>query len=307
MARRLPNLGGLKTFEAAARHLSFTRAAEELGVTPAAVSYQIRGLEEQLGVALFLRSTRAMQLTDAGHLLVGSLTQAFDGIAQTVARVKEMEGRPRLTVTTGPSFAAKWLVPRLHRFMQQNPSADVRVEVTQEVVELGWTGIDIAVRFGRGNYPGLRADRLFDEVISPVCSPRLAAGDPPLEHPRDLRPHTLIHVDWHAEGATWPDWQMWMRAAGIDSDEPLRALHFSQTSLAVQAAIDGQGVALSESTLVADDISAGRLVHPFDVSIRGPAALAYYLVSPGPGAGSPLVESFRDWIIAEARQMESAA
>ena len=307
MARRLPNLGGLKTFEAAARHLSFTRAAEELGVTPAAVSYQIRGLEEQLGVALFLRSTRAMQLTDAGHLLLGSLTQAFDGIAQTVARVKEMEGRPRLTVTTGPSFAAKWLVPRLHRFMQQNPAADVRVEVTQEVVELGWSGVDIAVRFGHGNYPQMRVDRLFDEMISPVCSPRLAAGDPPLKHPRDLRHHTLIHVDWQTQGATWPDWQMWMLAAGIDSDTPLRALHFSQTSLAVQAAIDGQGVALSESTLVADDIAAGRLMHPFDVSIRGPAALAYYLVSPRPGTGSPLVEGFRDWIIAEARQMQPAA
>ena len=307
MARRLPNLGGLKTFEAAARHLSFTRAAEELGVTPAAVSYQIRGLEEQLGVALFLRSTRAMQLTDAGHVLVGSLTQAFDGIAQTVARVKEMEGRPRLTVTTGPSFAAKWLVPRLHRFMQQNPAADVRVEVTQEVVELGWTGVDIAVRFGHGNYPGMRVDRLFDEMISPVCSPRLAAGDPPLKHPRDLRHHTLIHVDWQTQGATWPDWQMWMLAAGIDSDTPLRALHFSQTSLAVQAAIDGQGVALSESTLVADDIAACRLMHPFDVSIRGPAALAYYLVSPRSGTGSPLVEGFRDWIIAEARQMQPAA
>jgi len=304
MLRRLPSLGGLKTFEAAARHLSFTRAAEELGVTPAAVSYQIRGLEEQLEVALFIRSTRAMQLTEGGSLLIAALTQAFDGIAQAVARLKELNGRPRLTITTGPSFAAKWLVPRLHRFLLQNSSADVRVEVSQEIAELGWTGIDVAIRFGHGNYPEMRVDRLFDEVISPVCSPKLAAGNPPLKQPRDLRHHTLIHVEWQAEGATWPDWRMWMLAAGIASDEPLRALHFSQTSLAVQAAIDGQGVALSESTLVADDIAAGRLVHPFDVSIRGPAPLAYYLVSPR-RSSSLLVEAFRDWIIAEARQMQA--
>jgi LysR family glycine cleavage system transcriptional activator len=304
MLRRLPSLGGLKTFEAAARHLSFTRAAEELGVTPAAVSYQIRGLEEQLEVALFIRSTRAMQLTEGGSLLIAALTQAFDGIAQAVARLKELNGRPRLTITTGPSFAAKWLVPRLHRFLLQNSSADVRVEVSQEIAELGWTGIDVAIRFGHGNYPEMRVDRLFDEVISPVCSPKLAAGNPPLKQPRDLRHHTLIHVEWQAEGATWPDWRMWMLAAGIASDEPLRALHFSQTSLAVQAAIDGQGVALSESTLVADDIAAGRLVHPFDVSIRGPAPLAYYLVSPR-RSSSLLVDAFRDWIIAEARQMQA--
>src|SRR5258708_5276585 len=280
MLRRLPSLGGLKTFEAAARHLSFTKAAAELGVTPAAVSYQIRGLEEQLEVALFTRSTRAMQLTEGGSLLIAAMTQAFDGIAQAVARLKELNGRPRLTITTGPSFAAKWLVPRLHRFLLQNSFADVRVEVSQEIAELGWTGIDVAIRFGHGNYPQMRSERLFDEVISPVCSPKLAAGNPPLRQPQDLRRHTLIHVEWQSEGATWPDWRMWMLAAGIASDEPLRALHFSQTSLAVQAAIDGQGVALSKSTLVADDIAAGRLVHPFDVSIRGPAPLAYYLVSP---------------------------
>jgi LysR family glycine cleavage system transcriptional activator len=306
MLRRLPSLGGLKTFEAAARHLSFTRAAEELGVTPAAVSYQIRGLEEQLEVALFIRSTRAMQLTEGGSLLIAAMTQAFDGIAQAVARLKELNGRPRLTITTGPSFAAKWLVPRLHRFLLQNSSADVRVEVSQEIAELGRTGIDVAIRFGHGNYPQMRVDRLFDEVISPVCSPKLAAGNPPLKQPKDLRNHTLIHVDWQAEGATWPDWRMWMLAAGIASDEPLRALHFSQTSLAVQAAIDGQGVALSESTLVADDITAGRLMHPFDVSIRGPAPLAYYLVSPQ-GSRSALADAFRDWIIAEARQMQATA
>ena len=304
MLRRLPSLGGLKTFEAAARHLSFTKAAEELGVTPAAVSYQIRRLEEQLDVPLFIRSTRAMQLTEGGSLLIAAMTQAFDGIAQAVARLKELNGRPRLTITTGPSFAAKWLVPRLHRFLLQNSSADVRVEVSQEIAELGWTGIDVAIRFGHGNYPQMRVDRLFDEVISPVCSPKLAAGNPPLKQPQDLRHHTLIHVEWQSEGATWPDWRMWMLAAGIAGDEPLRALHFSQTSLAVQAAIDGQGVALSESTLVADDIAAGRLVHPFDVSIRGPAPLAYYLVSPQ-RSSSALTDAFRDWIIAEARRMQA--
>ncbi len=307
MARQLPSLGALRTFEAAARHLSFTRAAEELSVTPAAVSYQIRMLEEQLAVRLFVRSTRAVQLAPAGQLLVSAMTEAFGGIARAVERLRELNGRSQLTVTTGPSFAAKWLVPRLHRFLQQNPSADVRVEVSQELSDLARSGIDIAVRFGTGNYPGMRVDRLFDEMIAPVCSPRLLDGRPPLRHPRDLRRHTLIHVDWQVEGATWPDWPMWMLAAGIDSREPIRALHFIQTSLAVQAAIDGQGVALSESTLVADDIAAGRLVYPFALSIRGPALFAYHLVSPQADADRPLLKSFRDWIIAEAKQMPSAA
>jgi LysR family glycine cleavage system transcriptional activator len=302
MTRQLPGLGALKSFEAAARLLSFTRAAEELGVTPAAVSYQMRSLENQLGIELFRRTSRVVELTEAGRTLLTGVGEALDGIAWTVARLRGTEGRPRLTATTSPSFAAKWLVPRLHRFLERHPDADVRVDVSDRLVDLSHEEVDLAVRFGNGRYPGLRVDRLFEETIFPVCSPKLLTGRRPLKQPRDLRHHTLIHVEWQAQWATWPDWRMWLLAAGLRDLDPQRGLHFTQTAIALQAAIDGQGIALSESTLVADDLASGRLVRPFEMSIRGPAEFAYYALT-SPGETRPLVKAFRDWIVAEAGQM----
>jgi LysR family glycine cleavage system transcriptional activator len=304
MARQLPGLGALKSFEAAARLLSFTRAAEELGVTPAAVSYQMRSLENQLGIELFRRTSRVVELTEAGRTLLTGVGEALDGIAWTVARLRGTEGRPRLTATTSPSFAAKWLVPRLHRFLERHPDADVRVDVSDRLVDLSHEEVDLAVRFGNGRYPGLRVDRLFEETIFPVCSPKLLTGRRPLKQPRDLRHHTLIHVEWQAQWATWPDWRMWLLAAGLRDLDPQRGLHFTQTAIALQAAIDGQGIALSESTLVADDLASGRLVRPFEMSIRGPAEFAYYALT-SPGETRPLVKAFRDWIVAEAGQMKA--
>ena len=169
MTRQLPGLGALKSFEAAARLLSFSRAAEELGVTPAAVSYQMRSLEDQLGVELFRRTSRVVELTEPGRMLLAGVGEALDGIARTIARLRGADGRPRLTATTSPSFAAKWLVPRLHRFLELHPDADVRVDVSDRLVDLPREEVDVGVRFGRGQYPGLKVDRMFEETIFPVC------------------------------------------------------------------------------------------------------------------------------------------
>lgn len=304
MARQLPGLGALKSFEAAARLGSFSRAAEELGVTPAAVSYRVRDLEDQLAVQLFQRTSRVVELTEAGRTLLAGVSEALDGIARTLTRLRSTDSRPRLTATTSPSFASKWLVPRLHRFLERYPDADVRIDVSDRLVDLNNEEIDIGVRFGQGQYPGLRAERLFDEIVFPVCSPKLLAGRRPLKQPRDLRHHTLIHVDWQAAFASWPDWRMWLLAAGLRDLDAQRGLHFTQTSLAIQAAIDEQGVALAESTLVADDLASGRLVRPFEMSIRGPAEFAYYALT-SPNESRPLVKAFRDWIVAEASQMKA--
>jgi LysR family transcriptional regulator, glycine cleavage system transcriptional activator len=306
MSRQLPALGALKTFEAAARHLSFTKAAGELGVTPAAVSHQVRTLEDQLGLRLFSRTSRVVQLTHAGSILLAGVGEALEGIGRTVARLR-IDDRPRLTVSCSPSLAAKWLVPRLHRFLEAHPDTDIRVEVSNRLVDFTQEEADLAIRFGRGEYPGLRVDRLFDETIFPVCSPRLLKGRMPLRQPRDLRHHTLIHVEWQAQGATWPDWRMWMLAAGLADLDATRGLHFSQSSLALQAAIDGQGVALVESTLAADDLASGRITRPFDLSLKGPAEFAYFALSPPALAERPLVKAFREWVIREAAATKVAA
>jgi LysR family glycine cleavage system transcriptional activator len=305
MAPFIPGLGGLRSFEAAARHSSFTKAAAELGVTPAAVSHLVRELEDQLGVQLFTRTSRVVRLTTAGEILHQAAAEAIATVGRAVARLRDVSGRPRLMVTSSPSFAAKWLVPRLDGFLLLHPDADVRIEVSQRLIDFAHEDVDIGIRFGNGHYPGLRADRLFEDTIFPVCSPKLLKGPRPLRDPRDLRHHTLIHVEWYAQGETWPNWNMWMLAAGVAKEVGgARGIHFTQTDLAIQAAIDGQGVALGDSSLVADDLAKGRLVRPFDLSLKGPSQFAYYLVCPESTADQPLVKAFREWILSEAAQMK---
>jgi LysR family glycine cleavage system transcriptional activator len=241
-----------------------------------------------------------MRLTHAGEILHAAVADAIDGIARAVTRLRKSDGKSQLKVTTSPSIAAKWLVPRLDRFLGLVPDADVRMEVSPLPLDFLRDEVDIAIRFGDGNYPGMRVDRLFDETIFPVCSPRLLEGKKALRTPRDLLQHNLIHVDWDGQDATWPNWRMWMLAAGIRDFNDRRGLHFSQTALALQAAIDGHGVALSESTLVADDLAAGRLVQPFKVTIKGPPRFAYYVISPTETAEEPMVKTFREWVLKEA-------
>jgi len=299
MLRFIPGLQALKAFDAASRHLSFSKAARELNLTPAAISHQIKELEEQTGVILFERTSRSMQLTKAGHILRASVAEALGGLTGALLRIRQMENPKQLRVTASPSIAAKWLVPRLDRFLGANPGSDVRIDVSQSLLDFDRDGIDVAIRFGKGEYPGLKVEKLFEDTVFPVCSPALLSNARPLREPRDLLRHTLIHLDWEAQGAVWPNWRMWMLAAGIKDFTDTSGLHFNQTSLAVQAAVDGHGVALGDSSLVADDIAAGRLVKPFELSLRSPPHFAYYLIMTKESAERPIVKAFRDWIVTE--------
>jgi LysR family glycine cleavage system transcriptional activator len=205
-----------------------------------------------------------------------------------------------LKITASPSIAAKWLAPCLDRFLATVPGADVRIDVSSNVLDFDRDGVDIAIRFGEARYPGLKSDLLFQDKVFPVCSPRLITKTKPLNTPRDLLRHQLIHLDWEAQGLPWPNWRMWMLAAGIRDFDDTRGLHFSQTSFAVQAAIDGQGVALDDSKLVADELAQGRLVKPFELSLRAPPQFAYHVISPLDTADAPIVKAFREWSLKEA-------
>jgi LysR family glycine cleavage system transcriptional activator len=198
-----------------------------------------------------------------------------------------------------PSFGAKWLVTRLDRFRQKHPGYDVRLDASMRLVDLIREGVDIAVRYGAGKYEGMRVDRLMDEVAIPVCSPRLLEGDNPLRVPEDLCRHTLLHHTAPYQDDSYPDWRMWLQAAGVQTCDLSRGPTFSLASMAVQAAVDGQGVALVGKVLVADDIAAGRLVRPFELSF--PVLFAYYIVSPLASADNPRVVAFREWLLEEAR------
>lgn len=298
--RYLPGTGSLKVFEAAGRHLSFTRAAQELHVTPAAISHQIKEFEEQLGLRLIQRNSRSMQLTEAGEILHKAVGDALSSLNQAVLRLEKPRDTARLRVSASTSVAAKWLVPRLDDYMQLHPGIEVQLDVSDRVRDFERDEIDVALRFGNGNYPGARADRLFDNTIFPVCSPALLKTKKPLKQPRDLLQHRLIHVEWSGQGITWPNWRMWMLAAGVSDFNETRGLHLDSSGLAVQAAVEGQGVALGDSSLVSDDLAAGRLVQPFALTIKGPPQFAYYVISPLARQDEPFIKSFREWILDEA-------
>jgi len=302
MKRQLPPLNALRAFEAAGRHLSFRKAAEELGVTPAAISHQVKTLEEYCGAPLFRRLTRALLLTDAGQAALPLLGEGLDNLEEAAAGMRSQEDTPLLTVSVSPSFAAKWLVPRLDRFRAAYPDYDIRVDATDRVIDFAREPADVAIRYGGGDYPGLRADCLMSEVSSPVCSPRLLEGGQPLRTPEDLRHHTLLHVDWQREDEAAPSWRMWLLAAGARDVNPTRGQRFNQESMAVQVAIEGHGVALGSNVLVADDIVAGRLIRPFDLSLADPLDFFYYVVCPEESANRPKVAAFRAWVIAEAQR-----
>jgi LysR family glycine cleavage system transcriptional activator len=292
----------------AARHLSFTRAAAELFVTQTAISHQIRGLEEQLGVRLFRRLPRGLVLTEEGQRFWPPVHEAFG----LIARATEELGRDRkagaLTVTALPSFAAKWLVPRLGRFRTAHPDVDLRLSASMELVDLARSDVDAAIRLGRGDYPGLRVDRLFGESLVPVCSPALLEGASPLRTPADLRNHTLLH-DVDIAGIIFPQasdaWRLWLEAAGITDVDPAHGSFFEDASLQLEAAAAGQGVALGRTVLAAADLASGRLVVPFD--LRLPFELAYFFVCPETVADRPRIAAFRSWLLEEAAREPAAA
>jgi LysR family transcriptional regulator, glycine cleavage system transcriptional activator len=296
MARHLPPLNALRAFEAAARHLSFTKAARELHVTQAAVSHQIKGLEEYLGVPLFHRHRKAVLLTEAGQLCLPGLRDGFDRLAAAVDSIRNLDSANVLTVTTPPSFAAKWLVPHLDQFRKAHPDFEVRIDASTNLVDFERENVDVAIRYGSGSYPGLESELLFEIEVFPVCSPRLCKGRHGLRTPPDLKFHTLLHTEWRARGEE-PDWRMWLLAAGAADVDWTRGPQFNDVTVAIQAAIEGQGVALGRGALVAADLKAGRLVRPFKLSVAG--RFRYYLVYPAAALKRPKVAAFRDWLLRE--------
>ena len=294
----LPPLSALRAFEAAARLQSFSKAADELSVTPAAISHQIAALEADLGVSLFNRRNRAVELTMSARVLLPGLTEAFTGIQDSVRRLRSHNDTGMLTVTASPSFAGKWLVQRLHRFQEQHPAIDVRISATDALVDLTRGDFDIAIRYGNGRYPGLAVELLLKNEVFPACSPALLRNGPPLETPADLRHHVLLHDQQSDRDPLAPSWPMWLKAAGIADADASHGLSFSANVLALEAAIAGHGVTLAYSTTAAADIAAGRLVRLFSLSL--PDTFAYYIAAAPAALERPKVKAFRDWLRQEA-------
>ncbi len=298
MNGHLPPLSALRAFEATARLRSFGKAAAELSVTPAAISHQIHALEEDLGVRLFHRLNRSIELTASARVLLPGLSDAFTGIHASVRRLRAHNDTGTLTVTASPSIAAKWLVLRLHRFQERYPEIDVRISATDDVVDLARGDFDVAIRYGTGRYPGLTIELLMQNEVFPACSPRLLEAGPPLRTPEDLRHHALIHDQAVDRDPLAPTWAMWLKAAGVTGIPASAGLTFSVGYMALDAAIAGHGVALAYSTIAAADLAAGRLVPLFSLAL--PDLFAYYIVT-APGAlERPKVRAFHDWLRQEA-------
>ncbi|MDF1606578.1 transcriptional regulator GcvA [Hoeflea sp. YIM 152468] len=296
--RRLPPLKSMQAFEAAARWLSFSKAAEELFVTPAAISQQIKQLESYLGVPLFHRMTRAVQLTEEARTVLPLVTEGFDKLAEAAERLAREEETGLLTVSSVPTFAIKWLLHQLTDFSDKYPDIDVRLDASLETRDFQRDGIDVSIRLGMGNYPGLQATRIFGEEVSPVCSPKLLSGAKPLRSSEDLRNHRLLHVDWGALTSQSPDWRMWTKAAGIEDIDVKRGPKFTVESMAIEAAINADGVALVSHSAVVEDLRAGRLVRPFNLTVQ--SDLAYWLVCPHSHMRRAKVRVFCEWLLAEA-------
>ena len=291
MTARLPSLNGLRAFEAAAWHLSFTRAASELNVTQTAISHQIRRLEQELGVRLFVRQNRALELTAEARDYLPGIRAAFNDLRVATDRLLRRDDDHVLTISTLASLAAKWLLPRLATFQEAHPGIDVRITTSTALVDFRTGDVDAAIRYGRGHWPGLRADWLMADELFPVCSPALLTGDKPLRCPEDLAGQTLLHTS----GGYDDDWRLWLTAAGLPSSIPkLPGLTFDLILLTVQAAIDGAGVAMGRTSYVEADIAKGRLVVPFKIAL--PADAGFYLVSPEAKADPPKLRAFRQWL-----------
>jgi len=300
MPRQLPPLNTLRAFEAAARSLSFTLAAEELFVTQAAISHQIKTLESALGVSLFRRLNRGLMLTEEGQLLLPAVRTALETLRAGVERLRAQERSGRLTVSAMPSFVATWLIDRLQGFRQLHPDIDLRISASNALANFDRDDVDAAIRWGKGNYPGLAAVPILKEDVFPVCSPRLLKlPGRPLKRPEDLKHHVLLHDDMAI------DWRMWLKAAGVSGVDPDHGLWFNRSDHVLQAAVDGQGVALGRSVLAQHDLRKGRLVKPFALTL--PVDYAYYFVCPEHAAGRPRVAAFRDWLLGEISGPEPAA
>ena len=298
MKRSMLPLNALRAFDAAAQHLSFKMAAEDLSVTPAAISQQIRSLEEFLGVELFRRTNRSLVLTEAAQLALAPLKDGFEKMEEAVDILTASHSANVVKVSVSPSFASKWLVPRLASYYERRPDAIVKVNATMALTDFKAEDIDLGIRYGRGTYDGLHVEPLMRETVFPVCSPALLEGDDPLRTPQDLLEKTLIHDDSFSEDDSAPSWPMWLKAAGVLVPEGLPALHFNTHALAVEAAVAGRGVALARSSIAEEDLKAGRLVQPFGEAI--PVDFAHYIVCPEDKLKAERIQDFIDWLKDEA-------
>ncbi|CAM2993388.1 transcriptional regulator GcvA [Moritella viscosa] len=298
MSRRLPPLNSLRVFEAAARHSSFTRASEELYVTQAAVSHQIKALEEYLGIKLFRRQNRALFLTEEGQSYFLDIKDTFTSLVDATERLLARGAKGSLTVSLQPSFAIQWLVPRLSLFSELYPDIDVRIKAVDMDDGSLTDDVDVAIYYGRGKWKDLYAQKLHTEYLVPVCSPRLLNGIKPLKTPEDLKLHTLLH------DTSRRDWTAWFKQGNIIGVNVNQGPIFSHTSMVLQAAIHGQGVALGHSVLAQPEIDAGRLVRPFtDVLV---SKNAYYVVCREEQDELGKIVAFRDWMLSlvEEEQQE---
>jgi len=295
----MPPLNALKAFEAAGRHMSFTAAASELSVTPAAISHQIKTLESHLGVKLFHRRKRALELTNAGQVCLPGLRRGFDHLVAAVERIKSTAATDPLVISAPPIFGAKWLVPRIAEFSVAHPEIQIRIDPLQSISKLEGPETDVTIRFGRGRYPGLRAHRLMKQEVFPVCSPQLLEGKYPLLSPRDLRWHTLIHFDPHFYDPDWPQWEKWLSAAQINEIDSASGPRFSSPNFTIQAVLQGQGVALAVSLMADELVSQGRLISLFDV--KYPGHYGYYSVMSDEKSEEPRIQAFWNWLVAEAK------
>ncbi|CDG19038.1 transcriptional regulator GcvA [Xenorhabdus doucetiae] len=293
MSKRLPPLNALRVFDAAARHLSFTKAAEELFVTQAAVSHQMKSLEDFLGLKLFRRRNRSLLLTEDGQSYYLDIKEIFTAINDATRKLQARSAKGALTVSLSPSFAIQWLVPRLSGFNQSFPGIDVRIQAVDREEDKLADDVDVAIFYGRGNWPGLRTDRLYPEYLLPVCSPSLLTGDRPLKTPSDLARHTLLH------DSSRRDWQAYIRQ--LDMQQQINVQQgpiFSHSAMVIQAAVHGQGVALANNVMAQNEIDAGRLVCPFnDVLV---SKNAFYLVCHDNQAELGKIAAFRKWILTQA-------
>jgi LysR family transcriptional regulator, glycine cleavage system transcriptional activator len=292
MLRRLPALNALKAFEAAARHESFTRAAEELCVTQGAVSHQVKALEVELGIKLFNRERQRLIITEAGREYLAVLRDAFDRMAVGTERLVQRQTSGVLTVSTSPDFAAKWLVNRLGRFAEAHPGIDLRISATLHHVDFAQEDVDLAVRHGDGSWAGLDVARLGTEQLFAVCSPKLLRDRQRISKPADVLKFPLLHLDDRK------DWARWLEAAGVANAELAHGPVLNRASMIIDAAVDGQGIALARTTLAAWDLINGRLVRPLAETLR--LSKTYWIVCPRATSALPKIKTFREWLLAEA-------
>lgn len=309
MVYRLPPLTSLRAFEAAARHLSFKAAADELFVTPGAVSQQIKVLEEYIGKPLFIRLVRTVKLTPEGEAMLPRLREGFECLAAAVEATRSFQQGGVLAVKAPPSFASRWLIPRLSRFTERYPDIALRMSgslqniddapdaAVSSPVDPRAAASEVTIRYGNGRYPGQRVTQIFAPELVPACSPALQKGEHPLRIPSDLHWHVLIHEDTDAQQSERPTWGDWLRKAGVEGVDAVKGPRFGN-NLALEAAIDGLGVVLALKPLIAEAVVGGRLIIPFDITVSSPNA--YYLAVPEAVAERPAVRAFCDWLMEEA-------